>query len=63
MPQAFGTITTVVRRRGGMDTVKEEYAEKCNPPSVFFGDRRSRQISKRHCLMQHDKGYCTSGDC
>ena len=62
MPQSFGTITTVVRRRGCLDTVKEDYAEKCNPPSVFSGNRRSRQIAKRNWVRKTNSGWCTSGD-
>jgi hypothetical protein len=62
MPQSFGTITTIVRRKGGLDVVTTEYAEKCTPENVFSGDRRSRQISRRHWLRQTDSGWCSSGD-
>jgi hypothetical protein len=61
MPQAFSTITTAVRRRGGVDRVREEFSEKCTPESDYSGDRRSRQIGKRHWVRKSDNGYCSSG--
>lgn len=60
MPQAFGNIVTVVRRKSNFDRTTEQYSE--HNPSVYSGDRRTRQIGRRNWVCKIDRGWCTSGD-
>ena len=53
-------IETVVRRGGGLDIVNEQ--EGHFPENQQFGgNRRSRQIAKRHWVLRREDGWCSSG--
>jgi hypothetical protein len=54
-------IETTVRRKGGLDTVYENTSDKVPQSKRFSGNRRSRQIAKRHWFQQRTHGYCSYG--
>lgn len=60
MATPFGEITTVVRRKGCLSVVIESYGD-IDEQVRFYGDRRSRQIAKRHWIRQSDNGSDSSG--
>jgi len=60
MATPYGQITTVVPRRGGLSIVTENYGD--SEDHWVFGDRRSRQIAKRHWVRQSNKGSDSGGN-
>ena len=61
MATPYGEVTTVVPRKGSLDVVTESYGDR-EDPVRFSGDRRSRQISKRHWVRQFNKGSDSGGN-
>ncbi len=61
MSTIFEETTTTVRRKGGLDTVKEDTGDLAREDDKFSGNRRSRQIAKRHWLRRQAKGWCPTG--
>ena len=55
------TTTTIVRRKGTADEVFEDHGDEYRPEH-FFGDRRSRQIGKRHWLRKRHVYFHSHGD-
>ena len=70
MPSCYETVTITVRRKGKTDTVKSEwsgrgyqfygYGEKGT--ATTNGDRRSRQIARRHFAVKDTYGWTSQGD-
>jgi len=67
MSMTYDTTETLVRRRGSIDIVIDDYVSdrQYDTPgrrdTEHTGDRRSRQIAKRHWFRKHNHGWCSGG--
>lgn len=69
MPHCEESSTTVVRRKGSLVTIHEEWSGRGfqafytgdRSSAEVFGERRARQIACRHWVLKSTTGYSSQG--